>query len=444
MTAPRLLSRLWPDTLFARMVVSIAALFLVGQFATYAFLHFYEFPPHTQRIAQRWAQLLTLASSQSPAQEPALRAKLARLGLRYEPSVASPLPGHSPRDDRLKTILLQLRILLGPSVRLSVDPAHKLLWLRWDGPRPVTLAIPAQQDSPIPVPYIHLLALIAVALLGGVIAVRQINRPLKSLVDAVTRFGDGKLPGAVRVQGPRDVRELAARFNRLLDDLGQLLRERELVLVGVSHDLRTPLTRTRLAAEFLPATASDLREEIVTNIQEMDAIIEQFINYAREGQEEQSSEADLAAVVRDTADRYISGPTTGTLLLDVPDSLTARTQPLALSRALRNLIENAGRHGAPPIEISLHGDRHSGIHICVRDHGPGISPPQRLAEMPRPFTLSRSGGAGLGLAIVDRIVRRLKGRLSLANAADGGLQALIELPGCAQTPPAAEDDAGRR
>lgn len=425
MIRSRLLRRLWPDTLFARMVVLIATLFLIGQLAIYAVLHFYEFPPHTQRIAQRWAQLLTLAATQPSAQTPALRTRLRQLGLRYEPENAAPLPGRPPEDAPLKAILAELRKLLGPSADITVDPVHKLLWLRWRGPRTVTLAIPAKQDIPIPVPYLKLIALIALALLGGVIAVRQINRPLKSLVDTVGRFGEGQLPRPARVQGPRDVRELAARFNRLLEDLERLLRERELVLVGVSHDLRTPLTRTRLAAEFMPPETAEIRDEIIANIQEMDAIIEQFMNYAREGQEERTSLVDLAAVVRETVERYRDGPQAKPVELEAPASLTVRTQPLALSRALRNLLENAAKHGAPPIEVTLLVE--DGIRLCVRDHGPGI-PPQRLAELPKPFTLSRSGGAGLGLAIVERIARRLHGRLVLANAGDGGFVACLELP----------------
>jgi two-component system osmolarity sensor histidine kinase EnvZ len=426
MIGSRLLRRFWPDTLFARMVVLIATLFLLGQLAIYAVLHFYGFPPHTHRIAQRWAQLLTLAATQPSARASALPSRLAELGLRYEPGDIAPLPGHPPDDAALKAILTELRRLLGPSAEITVDPTHKLLWLRWDGPHPVTLAIPAKQDIPIPLPYIQLIALIAIALIGGVIAARQINRPLKSLVDSVSRFSDGQLPRPLRVQGPRDVRELAARFNRLLEDLERLLRERELVLVGVSHDLRTPLTRTRLAAEFIPAQAVDVCDEIVANIQEMDAIIEQFMNYAREGQEEQSSQVDLAAVVRDTVERYRDGPQACPVEIDVPASLSAHTQPLAISRALRNLLENATKHGAPPIEVSLR-HRNDEIRLCVRDHGPGI-PPQRLSELPKPFTLSRSGGAGLGLAIVERIARRLRGKLVLANAENGGFLVCLELP----------------
>lgn len=425
----RRLLRLWPDTLFARMVVLIATLFLIGQLAIYGVLHFYEFPPHTHRLAQRWAQLLTFAAAQPATNLPALRAQLNALALHYESDNAALLPGHTPGGAPLRDVLGEMRKLLGPSVDISVDSQHKLLWLRWNGgAHPVTLAIPAKQDIPIPVPYVQLIALIALALIGGVIAARQINRPLKSLVDTVSRFGEGQTPRSVRVQGPRDVRELAGRFNRLLEDMEQLLRERELVLVGVSHDLRTPLTRTRLAAEFIPAEAADIRDEIIANIQEMDAIIEQFMNYAREGQEERVSKADLATVVRETVERYRDGPHVQPVTLDAPATLPAFTQPLAVSRALRNLLENAARHGAPPIEARLLQTEHGGIRLQVYDHGPGI-PPQHLAELPKPFTLSRSGGAGLGLAIVERIARRLRGRLVLANVEDGGFCACLELPG---------------
>ncbi|APZ43330.1 HAMP domain-containing histidine kinase [Acidihalobacter ferrooxydans] len=422
---PRL-RRLWPDTLFARMALLIAVLFLLGQLAIYAFLRIYEFQPHTQRLAHQWSQLLTLAAAQPTADNPALRRNLARLGLQLSTDAGAPLAGPAPHSGPLPHVLRAMRTLLGPSVQMTVDPAHHLLWLRWTGAHTVTLALPAKQGTPIPVPYVQLIALIAVALLGGLLVVRQVNRPLKSLVDAVSGFGDNHQTRPLRIQGPRDIRELAARFNHLLDDLEELLRERELVLIGVSHDLRTPLTRTRLAVEFLPAAAVDSRAEIIAKIQEMDAIIEQFLNYAREGQEEPTVLTDLTALVHTTVEHFREGPAGLPVTLDVPHTLSAPVQPLALSRALRNLLENAARHGAAPIEVRLHSTNDH-IALSVRDHGNGI-PPQRLRDLPKPFAQSTSGGAGLGLAIVERIARRLHGRLTLANAADGGLQATLELP----------------
>ncbi|AOV17125.1 hypothetical protein BJI67_08690 [Acidihalobacter aeolianus] len=418
----------WPDTLFTRMVLLIAGLLLLGQAAVYGFLHAYEYGPRSQRLADLWAQTLILASAVPPSAYPVLQRQFDDRHIRL--STAAPVPEQAvpPRNRFLRSVETRLRDRLGPTAAIRIDRSTHRLWLSWQDKRPIQLGLPIAQGNPVPLPYFRLIALLILSLLGGFLAARQINRPLTTLVNAVARLREGRLPDPVIAHGPRDIRELATRFNRLLADIDALIKERQLVLVGVSHDLRTPLTRIRLASEFLPESAADTREEIVANIREMDSIIEQFIGYARDGREETPQLVALDMLVAETIER--SGtPENGGNIRFAPGlgGKTLPIQPVAMSRLIRNLIDNALQHGTAPIDVetSLQGDR---AVLRVHDHGPGI-PPDRLAAMTHPYVHgSASGGIGLGLAIVERIARNHGGRLTLANDPQGGLEAIVSLP----------------
>lgn len=418
----------WPDTLFTRMVLLIAGLLLLGQAALYGFLHAYEYGPRSQRLADLWAQTLILASAVPPSAYPTLQRQFDSRHIHLSTSAPPANRATPPRSRFLRSVETRLRERLGPTASIRIDRTTHMLWLSWQDRHQIQLGLPIAQGSPVPLPYFRLIALLLISLLGGFLATRQINRPLATLVNSVAQMREGRLPDPVIARGPRDIRELATRFNRLLTDIDALIKERQLVLVGVSHDLRTPLTRIRLASEFLPQSAADTREEIVANIREMDSIIEQFIGYARDGREETPQLVALDNLVAETIER--SGTPENGVDIHFNPGLGEKTlpmQPVAMSRLVRNLIDNALQHGAAPIDIetSLQGDR---AILRVHDHGPGI-PPDRLAAMPHPYVHgSASGGIGLGLAIVERIARNHGGRLTLANDPQGGLEAIVSLP----------------
>jgi two-component system osmolarity sensor histidine kinase EnvZ len=215
-------------------------------------------------------------------------------------------------------------------------------------------------------------------------------------------------------------------------DLARLDEDRALILAGISHDLRTPLTRLRLAAEMsADATA---REGISADIDEMDKIIGQFLDFARDTEGEPPEPTDLNAVVAHIADPLQRRGARIELRLAALPPLMLR--PLALLRLAANLINNALRHGGElaPIEVATRREGDSVI-LDVMDRGPGI-PPGEAERLKQPFTrleAARTGasGAGLGLAIVDRVARGHGGHFDLLPREGGGLVARVTLPAVA-------------
>ena len=225
--------------------------------------------------------------------------------------------------------------------------------------------------------------------------------------------------------------------------------ERALLLAGISHDLRTPLSRLRMEIEMSVANET-ARAGMEEDIEEMDRTVGQFLDFARPTETIAAAPVDVAALLADIAGRYgrrlagadqpegrrtprSGGPEQSEGLGGAQHFPATVTQisPAALRRAVVNLIENALRHGGEPVELSLATEGRE-IVIAVLDRGPGI-PPDQIARLKQPFARGEkartgAGGAGLGLAIVERIVRTAGGRLELAPRAGGGLAARIRLP----------------
>ena len=214
-------------------------------------------------------------------------------------------------------------------------------------------------------------------------------------------------------------------------DVRSLDADRKLLLAGISHDLRTPLARLRLGIEMLPSGGdASLGAGMVQDIADMDAIIDQFLGYVREGSNEEAPiDTDLGAAVRAVVERYERrGQPVHAQADEMPK---VRLRPLSFQRLLSNLIDNALRHGGSAVEIRAGRTGASNVQVSVLDRGPGIPEAQR-ARMLQPF--QRIGGArtdpgsGLGLAIVDRIARLHGGRVLLEDREGGGLKVTVELP----------------
>ena len=269
-------------------------------------------------------------------------------------------------------------------------------------------------------------ALLALALAGAYLIASNIARPLAALTRAAARIGRGETHQPVAEEGPRELKSLGAAFNRMARDLESMERERAMVLAGISHDLRTPLSRMRLALEMSGAEAGSAGA-MVADIDEIDAIIGQFLDFAR-GVNEQKEREDLGELLEDVRAHYERiGKDVRLKLNAVPPFRFAR---LAVRRAVSNLIDNALRYAGEPVEVEL--TRRGGLALVeVRDRGPGI-PADEAERLKRPFTrleAARSGpaGSGLGLAIVERVARAHGGSLELVPREGGGLVARLTL-----------------
>lgn len=269
------------------------------------------------------------------------------------------------------------------------------------------------------------------ALLGAWLIQGWISRPLRGLVGAAREIGAGRHPAPLPEDGPDEIAIVARSFNRMSADLARINEDRALMLAGLSHDLRTPLAKLRLCVEMLRSGAdASLIESMIRSIDTADAVIGQFIEFARIGSDEQAQWCDPAELVTSVGNEF-AGRSNCAVKLDLQPAPALRVRPVALRRAIANLVENACRYAPGEIVVRLEaGD--GKLRFSVLDQGPGVPAPE-LARIRQPFTRLTSSrgqlpGAGLGLAIVERIAALHRGQLRLENREQGGLAAMIELP----------------
>jgi len=270
--------------------------------------------------------------------------------------------------------------------------------------------------------------LLFLSLAGAWILVHQLHRPLKRLAFAAREIGRGDFPGKLKETGPQELVAVTSAFNQMASDVHQLEEDRTLLLAGISHDLRTPITRIRLSVEFMSDDDEELKQGLISDTQDMDDIIDQFIGYVRYGSEEKLEEGDITDMIQqvvDAATKQHSGIET-----ELEEIGLVKFKPLAMKRLISNLIENAFRYGKAPVLVS--GFMSEGfLNVVVRDNGKGIADLDK-ARLFQPFARgdkARGGkGSGLGLAIVQRIAEMHGGEISLNNHPDGGLEACFRMP----------------
>ena len=271
--------------------------------------------------------------------------------------------------------------------------------------------------------------LLGTPLIAGIIIltlVRQLNRPLRRLQNAANSYSkNGSAPYLDTNHGPLEIRQVNHAFNQMIYTLDQTERDRRIMLAGISHDLRTPLTRIRLSAEMMP-DEDFLKEGLIYDVEDMDAILNQFISYMRDGSDEELQETNVNVLLQELVKQFKP--------LDIrftPQEIPLiEVRSMSLKRLIGNLINNSKRYGAEPIELSAYVQDHR-LMICVADHGEGI-PEDQIEALMQPFVRGNSArtvqGSGLGLAIVKRIVDIHAGELHIQNRPEGGLEAMIALP----------------
>jgi len=430
---------LWPRTLLWRSVLLIAVVMIVAHLAWLEILRISEREPRAHQVAQQIVSVVNLTRAALVNAQPAKRIDLLRElsreeGIQVWVGQPDERVAALPNRPFLKTVEADLKRRLGPATRLAVSR---------DGVRGTWVSFEIDDDDYwvfLPrsrlerretLRWIGWGALVLVlSLLGAALIVARVNRPLKALTHAASEVGSGRMPDPIAETGPMEIRTLASAFNQMTADLKRADDERALLLAGVSHDLRTPLSRIRLGIEMLQdKDDAALTSGMAQDIDDIDVAINQFLDFARVGQGEPVvPDGDLNAIVRSIGERYVrSGKQLALELRDLPP---LPLRPLAIQRLIANLIDNALRHGDGAVEVRTGAERGFAV-IDVLDRGPGI-PQEAVERMMRPFTrmdsARSSSGTGLGLAIVERIVHLHGGTIQLKARDGGGLHARIELP----------------
>lgn len=269
------------------------------------------------------------------------------------------------------------------------------------------------------------------SVLGGWLFARHLNRPLKALQQAAVKVGKGDFSTKLEEEGSTEVIEVTRAFNQMSRGIAALENDRRLLMAGVSHDLRTPLTRIRLATEMMSDQDEYLREGIIYDIEDMNGIIDQFIEYLRHHKREELSCEDINALVGEVVNCELKHQRSITFKSN-PSIESIPLSSVAIKRVVTNMIENAIRYSDGDIEVlSYYNSNKKYVVIAVNDNGPGI-PESELESVFEPFkqgdAARGSEGSGLGLAIIKRIVDMHDGKVKLENRPEGGLSAQIYLP----------------
>jgi two-component system osmolarity sensor histidine kinase EnvZ len=430
---------LWPRTLLWRSVLLIAVVMIVAHLAWLEILRVSEREPRAHQVAEQIVSVVNLTRAALINAQPGKRIELLRELSREEGIqvyLGQPEERVAPLPDRpfLRTVESDLKEKLGSRTRLAVSrEGVRGAWVSFEiDEEEYWVFLPRSRlERADPLRWIGWGALVlALSLIGAGLIVARVNRPLKALAHAAAEVGRGRMPEPIAEKGPAEIRTLAGAFNQMTADLKQADDERALLLAGVSHDLRTPLSRIRLGIEMLQDKAdAAIASGMAQDIDDIDAAISQFLDFARVGQGEVvAADGDLNAIVRSIGERYVrSGKALELHLSELPPM---PLRPLAIQRLVANLIDNALRHGNGKVEIRAAAERGRAV-IDVLDRGPGI-PPEAVERMMRPFTrmdsARSSSGTGLGLAIVERIAHMHGGTVQLMPREGGGLHARVTLP----------------
>lgn len=434
-------------SLFSRTFLLLALLLAGGVFAWVQTLRALELEPRAVQAAQQTAGLVNLSRAALKQADGINRVALVKsLGSQQAIPQAIRVMPREPGDraepfevDRFtRRVSEELRTALGPDavVARSVN-GQPGLWVGFSIDKDqYWLQAEAAHGSGINYTTwaIWIGIALAATLLGSVAIASLINRPLKELSFAASRIREGDLDSRLDENTlTSEIREVNRGFNRMARELARVEEDRAVMLAGISHDLRTPLARLRLETE-MSVSDEEAKRNMASDIDQLDAIIDKFMDYARPG------ETELRVVhLAQLVDREASGfrdPAQIRIRSRIPIDLAVLADETELGRVFLNLFENARRYGRgtdtgrAEVQVSC-VKTGAWVIVSVRDSGPGVAP-EKLAQLTTPFfrgdaARTAATGAGLGLAIVEKSLQRMGGTLELANAPEGGLVAHMRL-----------------
>jgi len=373
--------------------------------------------------------------------DPAAQRTLAALADMDVHIDAGPPPAPSAR--RIAPVVNQVgqiagRALGDPSRVVVSQAADSEIWVRSanDPQRWISLRALSYRREVLGSTLLTTLVAGLIALAVAAAAARMLTRPLERLSANAGALLAGAPMHDTLEGSPQEVRRLADAIGAAGERQRQVARERELMLAGISHDLRTPLARLRLALELGDASDPQRREAMVADLEQLDGALEQCLSFVRDGSDEPLREIDVATLAGQLLAAHARPDD---WQLDGPAALHATVRPTLLRRAIGNLMDNAEQHGAPPFRLALAVD-HEALVVRVADHGPGVDP-ALLERLGQPFLRGdqarTSVGSGLGLSIVKRAAELHGGTLQLESrrANGGGLVATIRIPNALKRQP---------
>jgi len=400
--------------------------------------------PRARQIASQIVSIVTVTRVAIANSAPDLRRELlidlkSNEGIKILPLEADDQIEGAPDSEMVLQIEANIRARLGAETKFAgVVNGHEGFWISFDiEGDPYWLGLErARIERSSGIQWFGWASVtLVISMLGAVFISGLINQPLARLTAATRAVANGRVPDPLPEKGPKEIREANHSFNQMVDDLNRVESDRALVLAGISHDLRTPLARMQLEVE-MASLSDDARIGMQSDLHQMDAIIGQFLDYAKPTDSSTFINVDLAGVLSDCAQAAgrVSDLQIKTTL---PDHAEVRGHATDLKRVFNNLIENARRYGrademdATELDINCEVNN-SNVVVTLRDHGAGI-PNEDIERLLRPFTRmdsarGQANGAGLGLAIVDRVIRRHDGKLRVFNADGGGLSIEVTLP----------------
>lgn len=420
-------------------MILIAVLLIVGQIASLKIFEYFEREPRAEATALQAVTVVNYTRASLIASQENLRLALlseltGKEGVRiyYADFMEEIEP--LPEDTFINMVAEKIRERLGVQTIITVNHyGVEGLWVSFNiGQDDFWVVIPhVHVERPFPWQWFNWGALVMLlSLAGGYLLAARINAPLNLLVKAADRLRNGERPEKLPDDSMTELREVSKTFNKMAESLAELDAERTLILAGVSHDIRTPLARLRLAVEMLPEDKCEsLKFGMIEDIADMDNIIHQFLDFVKGVAGEPSQMVDINTLLKSLFERQTRAGRNLTLQFSPTYSIAIR--PLAIQRLLDNLVNNAYNYGGGNVRVESTINA-TDVVISVLDEGPGI-PESHVEKLLRPFerldtARSNAGGSGLGLAIADRIAKLHQGKLELINRPTGGLEARLTLP----------------
>lgn len=428
-------NRLLPKSTFGQTALLIGVLLFINQLVSYLSITHYFISPSYQQINKLISnQINTFFLLNIDALEPQQIQYLQNsTGIRFHDEISAMHAGlgNAAYYDFMS---MQITEQLGKNTEIRIKTGEDyMVWIKPPQRPNMWISIPlrgADEKSLSPLT-MYFFVIGALSVTGGWLFVRRLNRPLQALQKAARQVGKGHFPDPLLLVGSSEIIAVTEAFNKMSQGIKQLENDRVIMTAGISHDLRTPLTRIRLASEMLPNDQGWIKDGIEHDIDDLNAIINQFIDYARQDQQETMEFANINELIHELVDTrtFIDNHK---ITLQLAKITTTKLRKVGIKRVIDNLIENAFRYGSDNIMITTSMiDKSRNVMCSVRDYGKGIDESQ-LDKMFTPFAQGDqargSSGSGLGLAIVKRIVESHGGKVHFSNHPDGGLNASFVLP----------------